>query len=194
LGLCAHRPIIKISDVTLTLEENAMKVTFDFVKRQIGIEGDAPELVEVLKLAREVAPKLPDINILTQPDSPRESTPSGTSSPVVQNGQSSQNGQRQLPMREWARRLSLNSNVERITALGYYITKIESHASFSPKEMSEWFAHCGFQKPTQMPVAIFDAKKKYGYVENLGHGRWKLTTSGENLMIGKLEAENKQGE
>lgn len=156
-----------------------MMVTFNFSTQQITIEGDAPELVKVLELAREVAPKLPEIKILTagngkpQPDSSDNQRP-GT------------NG-RQLPMREWARRLNLTNQVERITAIGYYMTKVQARDSFSPKEMSEWFTHCGFQKPSQMAVVIFDARKKYGYVESTGHGQCRLTTSGENLVLGKLE-------
>ena len=74
-----------------------------------------------------------------------------------------------------------------MTALGYYATKVLGKDTFSPKEMSEWFNHCGFIKPSQMAVAISDAKRKYGYLESAGHGLWKLSTSGENLVIGKLE-------
>lgn len=39
-----------------------------------------------------------------------------------------------------------------------------------------------------MPVAVFDTKRKYGYIESTGHGAWRVSTSGENLIVGKLEA------
>ncbi len=156
-----------------------MRVTFDFFKRNISIEGDAPELVQVLTLAKDIAPKLPEITILTSGDVKDPHKPDAA--------KPASNHDRQLPMREWARRLNLANHVERVTALGYFATKIEGKESFSPKEMSTWYNHCGFQKPTQMAVAVFDAKKKYGYLESVGHGQCRLTTSGENLIIGKLE-------
>lgn len=164
-----------------------MRVLFDFAKRQIAIDGDEPELLELLKLVRDVAPKLSHINILTGP--PQSESASSAAAVAPQNGSLSdtQNPRRQPPLREWARSLDLHSIVERVTALGYYATKIEGKDSFSPKEMGDWFTICNFQKPSQMPVAIFDAKKKNGYVENIGHGKWRLTTGGENFVLGKLE-------
>jgi hypothetical protein len=53
--------------------------------------------------------------------------------------------------------------------------------------MDGWFTMCGFQKPAQMPVALFDAKRKYGYTENTGRGMWRISNQGENLMIAKVE-------
>jgi hypothetical protein len=158
-----------------------MKVTFDFATRQIAIDGDAPELVKVLELVRGIAPLLPQINIHTEVG--------GTSPPAGEKNSASQppvNG-RQRPMREWARRLNLANHIERVTALGYYATKIDGKPSFSPKEMSDWYNHCGWQKPSQMPVAIFNARTRYGYLEAVGQGQSRLTNSGENLVIGKLE-------
>jgi hypothetical protein len=169
-----------------------MRVTFDVAKRQISIEGDAPELLDVLKIVREIAPKLPQISIATQ-------TEPATTVQIMQpeEGQS-QIGighQRQitngngntLSMREWVRRLPLGNHSERIAAIGYYATKIEGRGAFSPREMSEWFSHCGFQKPSQMSVAINDTGRKCGYIESVGHAAWKLTVSGENLIVGKKE-------
>jgi hypothetical protein len=158
-----------------------MRVTFNFASRQVAIEGDAPELVKILELVRGIAPQLPEINIQTGNGggSGGAAQENKTVSPPI-------NG-RQLPMREWARRLSLASHVERVTALGYYATKIEGKPSFSPKEMSEWFTHCGWEKPSQMPVPIFTAKTRFGYLEAVGQGQSRLTTSGENFVIGKLE-------
>jgi hypothetical protein len=156
-----------------------MKVIFDFSKQQIAIEGDGPELVDVLKLARDVAPKMPQISILTAGNNGGKDALTDPPKPPSGNGSMSK--------REWARRLNLISNVEKLTALGYYATKIEGKDSFSPKEMADGFGHCGFQKPSQMAVTVFDARKKYGYLETVGHGLCRLTTSGENLIIGKLE-------
>jgi hypothetical protein len=52
--------------------------------------------------------------------------------------------------------------------------------------MSEWFGHCGFTKPSQMSVVVFDAKRRHGFIDSAGHGQYKLTTNGDNLVIGKL--------
>ena len=38
-----------------------------------------------------------------------------------------------------------------------------------------------------MPVALYDTKRKYGYVDNIGRGMWKISNQGENLIIGKVE-------
>ncbi|HQU46417.1 MAG TPA: hypothetical protein PK867_26660, partial [Pirellulales bacterium] len=64
--------------------------------------------------------------------------------------------------------------------------KIENRPSFSPKELDGWFTMCGFQKPSQMPVALFDTKRKYGYADNIGRGMWRISTQGENLITAKL--------
>jgi hypothetical protein len=38
-----------------------------------------------------------------------------------------------------------------------------------------------------MPVAVFEAKRRFGYVESAGHGAWKIASEGENLIVRKLE-------
>jgi hypothetical protein len=76
---------------------------------------------------------------------------------------------------------------EKIAAIAYYVNKVEGKHSFSPKDVDGWFTMCGFQKPTQMGVALFDAKRKYGYVENIGRAMWRISTQGENLILGKTE-------
>lgn len=90
-------------------------------------------------------------------------------------------------LRQFARALTLNNATEKITAIAYYVNKIEGCHSFSPREMDGWFTMCGFQKPSQMPVAIFDAKRKYGYMENAGRAMWRISNQGENLIAAKLE-------
>jgi hypothetical protein len=162
-----------------------MKVLFDFSAGQIGIEGDGPELVQLLQLVHEIAPKLPAINILTTP-------------PKAGNGQTNGAGKHSLiadhpapangtTMRQFVRSLSLGSVAERITAIAYYQKHHGQRDSVSPKEMADWFTHCGLQKPSQMPVAMFEAKKRCGYMENASHGLWKISTQGENFVTGKLE-------
>jgi hypothetical protein len=90
-------------------------------------------------------------------------------------------------MRQFARALSLNNAPERIAAIAYYVNKIEGRHSFAPKDMDGWFTMCGFQKPSQMPVALFDAKRKYGYIDNIGRAMWRISTQGENLIAKKKE-------
>lgn len=155
-----------------------MHVTFDFSNRRISIEGDAPELVQVLTLAREIAPNLPAINIITEPQK------NGNGVPRLGNDHGSESTQ---TLRQFVRSLSLSNAAERIAAISYYQNKVAKVPSVSPKEMGDLFTQCGFQKPKQMPVALFDSRRKYGYMESAGHGAWRISTNGENLIVGKLE-------
>jgi hypothetical protein len=161
-----------------------MKLVFDFAAQQIGIEGDGPELLKLLQAARELAPELSHIQIATRgPGSARQASTAAVEQKIAgRNGHSDLVGQ---TMRQFVRSLPLDNAAERIAAIAYYVKTQEGRESFAPKEMSEWFTHCGLQKPAQMPVAIFDAKRKYGYLESGGHGKWRLTTGGENLVVGK---------
>lgn len=160
-----------------------MHVHFDLQEQSIDIEGDGPELVKLLELVRDVAPNLPQITINTgKSESPRQKPPESTGNGEG-NGNGGTGGQ---TVRQFIRALPLASNAERIAAIAYYKKTEENVDTFAPKDMSTWFTNCGLQKPNQMNVAIFDAKKRHGYVESSSHGKWKITTNGENLVIGKL--------
>jgi hypothetical protein len=37
-----------------------------------------------------------------------------------------------------------------------------------------------------MAVVVFDAKRRHNFLDTAGHGQYKLTTNGDNLVIGKL--------
>lgn len=168
-----------------------MKVTFDVSAGRIAIEGDAPELLHVLEAARRLTPDVKQIQIVTSSITP--SIAAVPSQPTTVNG-----GEPSKPplepskmtMRQFVRALSLNNASERIAAIAYYINKVEGRQSFSPKDLDGWFTMCGFQKPSQMPVALFDTKRKYGYADNIGRGMWKISTQGENLILRKLEEGN----
>lgn len=82
--------------------------------------------------------------------------------------------------------MKLGNTSERLAAIAYYVKHHEEEETVSPKQMSRWFTICGFQKPSQMGVAFSDARRQHGYVENVGRGEWRITTNGENLIIGKL--------
>ena len=83
--------------------------------------------------------------------------------------------------------MTLENIAERVAAIAYSVNKVEGRPSFSPKEMDGWFTMCGFQKPSQMPLALFDTKRKYGYAENISRGLWRISNQGENLIIRKTE-------
>ncbi len=163
-----------------------MKVVFDLSAGRLAIEGDGPELVRILELARELAPNITQIQIVTsgggngQPHQPqsRPMTPQNAS----------EFGQSSTPptLRGFTRALSLSNTSERIAAIAYYVNKIEGRPSFAPKEVDGWFTMCGFQKPSQMPVALFDTKRKYGFIDNIGRAMWKISTQGENLILRKI--------
>ena len=90
-------------------------------------------------------------------------------------------------LRQFVRSLAFANAAERIAAIAYYVNKIEGKPSFSPMEMDGWFTMCGFQMPSQMSVALYDTKRKYGYAENIGRAMWRISNQGENLIIAKIE-------
>ncbi|MHC4398391.1 MAG: hypothetical protein ACYTG0_01785 [Planctomycetota bacterium] len=168
-----------------------MKVVFDVAAGRLAIEGDGPDLIRVLEAARELAPGITQIQIITSGGDHSETAQTEfEGSRHTQNGGPPDQSAQPAPpktMRQFARSLSLGNSAERIAAVGYYANKIEHKQSFAPKDVDGWFTMCGFQKPAQMSVAMYDAKRKYGYVENIGRGMWKISNQGENLIIGKIE-------
>ncbi len=158
-----------------------MKVLFDLAKNQISIEGGGADLISVLKLVQEVAPKVSKIEFI----SIAASAKSAADTPPASGDDRQKQG---APgMREFARSISPVNNYEKIAAIAAYKTKFEGVIEFSPKEMGEWFVMCGWEKPSQMPVAMFDAKRKYGFLDKAGHGKWKLSTGGQNLVTRRQE-------
>lgn len=164
-----------------------MKVVIDISGGRLAIEGDGPDLIKVLEAARALAPNISQIQIVTSGEANREA---GGDRPYENSHSHSiaspQPGGKHT-LRQFVRSLALNNTSERIAAIGYYVNKIEGRPGFSPKDMDGWFTMCGFQKPSQMPVAMFDTKRKYGYADNVGRGVWKVSNQGENLIIGKIE-------
>jgi hypothetical protein len=167
-----------------------MKVIFDLSGGKLAIEGDGPELLSVLAAAKELSPNISQIQIITSTAKPSLETQSemGRKNPPLPMGDSQSVG----TLRQFARSLALENASERIAAVAYYINKIEGRPSFSPKEMDGWFTMCGFQKPAQMPLALFDAKRKYGYTDSAARGSWRISNQGENLIIRKLEEANER--
>jgi hypothetical protein len=162
-----------------------MKVLFDLASGRIAIEGDGPELLRILQAARELAPHVTQIQITSDV---AETGQSPSEEPQRQSSTaSSNNNASKMTMRQFARSLALDNASERIAALAYYANKIEGKPSFSPKEMDGWFTMCGFQKPSQIAMALFDTKRKYGYAESVSRGSWRVSNQGENLIIRKIE-------
>lgn len=160
-----------------------MKVVFDILAGRLSIEGDGADLIKVLETARDLAPALSQIQLITGPrpsvavdQVKRDQAPNLSTGPQVSG-----------TLRQFVRSLALDNLAERIAAIAYYVNKIEGRPSFSPKEMDGWFTMCGFQKPAQMPLALFDTKRKYGYADSAARGIWKISNQGENLIIRKIE-------
>ena len=165
-----------------------MKVVFDLKANRIAIEGDAPDLLKVLQAARDIVPHVSQIQITAESgdlENRRDDI-----EPTLRGTPRSSGVTAKQTMRQFARSLALSNASEKIAALGYYSYKIEGKPSFSPKEMDGWFTMCGFQKPSQMPVALFDSKRKYGYADNISRGSWRISNQGENLIIRKIEEQN----
>lgn len=170
-----------------------MKVVFDVSLGRLAIEGDGPDLLKVLEAARLLAPNVSQIQIITSRSAPAAVGVLDTSAPPTLEGKQLVTGGPTPTLRQFVRSLALNNMAERIAAIAYYVNKIDGRPSFSPKDLDGWFTMCGFQKPSQMPLALFDTKRKYGYAENATRGLWRISNQGENLIIRKLE-EGREGQ
>ena len=153
-----------------------MQVHFDLKSQSVKIEGESPDILKILEAVRDLAPNLPNISISIDGDMNGQQKQKPDSS-------GSSNG---VTLRQFVRKLPLKTQAEKIAAIGYFKKVHEDTGTFSPKEMSGWFTVCGFKKPNQMPVAFSDARKRNDYIESVTLGSWKITTNGENLVIGKL--------
>ncbi len=156
----------------------SVKITFDTKSGQIIVEGKEGDLIKVAQEAKSLAPHFSEIRIITEQVRPKSSeileNPPNHLSALEQNKSS---------MRQFAKSLSLSNTYERIAAIAYYAIKTESKSYFSVREMGDWFGLCGFKKPAVMPVAMSDAKRKYGYVESKGRDQWTISTAGENRIM-----------
>ena len=138
-----------------------MKVVFDLKAGRLAIEGDGSDLIKVLEAARVLAPSVTQIQIVTDGESDARVPEQGRDS--RDSAENNASGS-QTTLRQFARSLTLENTSERIAAIAYYVNKVEKRPAFSPKELDGWFTMCGFQKPGQMGVALFDSKRKYGYM------------------------------
>lgn len=154
------------------------RVTFDLRRGTILVEGPADDLTKLFDAVRAAAPTLKQISIVTNDAVTPVEVPAHD-----RIEQAPSQNQRPPAMRDFARRFQFENTSQRIAVLAYYAAKYDRKPSFSVKEMNDWFGLCGFKKPTQMPVALSDAKRKYGYVESKGRDQWTITTGGENLVL-----------
>lgn len=164
-----------------------MRVTFDFANQCISIDGDSPDLLEILKEVKTLAPMLTTISIETvSKSSVQAANRRQPGEPQVNTNQPDNPG---IPktMREFAKSLNLTSAMDRIAAIGYFKKVYGNQPHFSPKEMDEWFTQCGLQKPKQMSVTLSDTKRLRGYVDSSGRGDWRITPEGENHVVSLID-------
>jgi hypothetical protein len=146
----------------------------------IVVEGPGDDLAKLFDNVRAAAPTLKEIRVITS-DAVGVADGGGSNRDEEKAG-------RRTSLREFARRFSLENTSERLAVIAYHAVKEAGKPTFSVKEMNDWFGLCGFKKPIQMPVALSDAKRKYGYLENKGRDQWTLATGGENLVLSLLES------
>src|SRR5262245_58603229 len=151
------------------------RVTFDLRRGMIVVEGPTDDLTKLFEAVRAAAPALKQINIVAND---AIATPALTTPDRVEQLGSSQN-HRAPAMRDFARRFTFENAAQRIAVLAHYAAKYDHKPSFTVRYMSDWFSLCGFKPPTQMPFALSDARRKYGYVENKGRDQWTISTVGE---------------
>lgn len=168
---------------------SSTRVTFDLSRGVITLEGSAADLGKLFEAVQGAAPSFKEIRIVNAAVS-RESadvdTPPASGEPTVRPST------RSPAMRDFARRFSLDNTYERIALLAYHARTYGARPTFSAKEMGDWFGLCGFKKPLQMPVALNDARRRYGYVENRGRDQWSLATGGENRVLEIIDEEDKR--
>ncbi|MBI3021034.1 MAG: hypothetical protein HYY59_03420 [Candidatus Omnitrophica bacterium] len=160
------------------------EVEFDFRRGRIVVRGQESGLLKLAQAAKELAPHLKEIRII-----------GGAASESDDEARAGERGQGEHPLvsgrkpaiREFAKSLPLANTYERIAALIYHAIKIEKKNAVSIKELEDWFSLCGFKKPRLMRIAVYDAKRKYGYVESRGKDQWTISTGGENVLMEKLE-------
>ena len=159
------------------------RVTFDLRRGTILVEGPPDDLAKLFDAVRTAAPALKHINIVTG-----DGVGSTLMHESVEHQSSAGANSRPPSMRDFARRLTFENMCQRIAVLAYYSAKYDRKPSFTVKDMNDWFGLCGFKKPSQMPVALSDARRKYGYVESKGRDQWTIATGGENLVLELIEA------
>ena len=130
---------------------------------------------------RAVAPSLKEIRIVTSDSS------GGSESPAHRDGETKPG--RRSSLRDFARRFSLANTSQRLAVIAYHAVKEADKATFSVKEVIDWFGLCGFKKPISMAVALSDARRKYGYLDSKGRDQWTIATGGENFVLSLLESQ-----
>lgn len=166
-----------------------MKITLDFAKQTVTIEGSQEDAASLFAAIKDVAPKMKEIRVVMDGGAP--------SGGVGGEGGGKQKGERtplaKMTMRDFAKTLAPTVQAERIAVIGYYHCKLQEKESFSPKEMADWLALSGWGKPMVASRAMFDAKKNRGFVENKGHGKWAITVEAENFVVGLIESKDLGG-
>jgi hypothetical protein len=155
------------------------RVTFDIRQGLITVEGPAADLNALFETVRAAAPSLKEIRVIASNGGSLQESGSVSGEP---------RSERKPSLRDFARKFSLENTSQRIAVLAYHAVRIDGKGTFTVKEMNDWFGLCGFKKPTQMPVALQDAKRKYGYVETKGRDQWTIATGGENLVLELVES------
>ena len=152
------------------------RITFDFTKSQIILEGAEAELLKLIQSVKELAPKISEIRIVSdkQEALPHKETAVDSHS---------QQGIPEKSLRGFARSLPLNNLYERIGTIAFYVTEKEKRPYFTPKEMENWLLLCGFKKPSNIHVALSDCKRHYGFIQSKGRGEWTATAGASNLIL-----------
>lgn len=173
-----------------------MQITFDLLNQKVTVEGEGVELAQILTLVREIAPDIRNIQFAIRTGEASASTNGRHVETVARNepnGHAATNGPpppNGVTLRDFARSVNPKTMYERAAVVAYYLREHEGRATFSPKDLDQRFAICGFQKPRNMAVMLNDCRRRTGYVENVKYGEWRLARDGDNLMIRNLEELN----
>jgi len=164
-----------------------MKITLDFGRKVVTLEGTKDETAALLNKVQELAPDMTEVRLILDGAGGQGEPPPPPAGGGLQPRPAT------TTLRDFAKKLAPDPQVERIAVIGYYVTKYQNKDSFSPAEVADWMALCGWPKPDVPARALFDAKSRRGYVESKGRGKWAITTEAENFVLSLLESKGMNG-
>jgi hypothetical protein len=156
-----------------------VEIIIDPAELKITIRGDGEELFKLAEAFQKIAPAIEHVEVLkgfATKDKPSDKNAKHANGPLGEG------------MKAFCKKLGLESNVMKITAIAYYMKHADKKDTFSSKDMKEAYDKCVFTKPTQMAVAFSDTKKSKDSIEKKGHDQWAITNVGENLIVALINA------
>lgn len=96
-----------------------------------------------------------------------------------------------IPLKDVVKRLVPHNKCQTVAIIALEKKK-EGRETFSPQDMAGWFEMAGLPKPSNMPFVLYDASRRFHYIESKGHSKWTLSQAGKDLVLNlEKQANNK---